>query len=124
MDPSTPLELRASLLSKALGGVTVLQKGAEDLIATNTTDSSKSEAHDVSKIPDNEPLDEDKVTKVDAPGGLKRCGGQGDVLSGCVGTWLAWGKCYETGAFGQVNLHLSFQSRSLKSIQRQIHPDE
>lgn len=124
MDPYTPFELRASLLSKALGGVTVLQKGAEDLIATNTTDSSKSEAHDVSKIPDNEPLDEDKVTKVDAPGGLKRCGGQGDVLSGCVGTWLAWGKCYETGAFGQVNLHLSFQSRSLKSIQRQIHPDE
>lgn len=90
------------MLSKALGGVTVLQKGAEDLIATNTTGASKSEALEISKIPKDEPLDEENLTKVDAPGGLKRCGGQGDVLSGCVGTWLAWGKCYETGAFGFV----------------------
>jgi ATP-dependent NAD(P)H-hydrate dehydratase len=38
--------------------------------------------------------------KVDVPGGYKRCGGQGDVLSGTVGTFLAWGKCYEDGMFG------------------------
>lgn len=37
---------------------------------------------------------------MDVPGGLKRCGGQGDILSGNVGALLAWGKCYETGAFG------------------------
>lgn len=23
-------------------------------------------------------------------GGLKRCGGQGDILAGCLGTFLAW----------------------------------
>ncbi|KAI9451662.1 hypothetical protein BJY52DRAFT_1296469 [Lactarius psammicola] len=31
---------------------------------------------------------------------MKRCGGQGDILSGSVGAFLAWAKCYESGAFG------------------------
>ena len=34
---------------------------------------------------------------VDAPGSLKRCGGQGDVLSGAAGTLLAWGSVYAQG---------------------------
>ena len=91
------------MVSKALGGVTVLQKGAEDIIATNTKGVSPKEAHEISKIPDSVPqeeLEEDKTTKVDILGGFKRVGGQGDVLSGCTATWLAWGKCYETGVFG------------------------
>lgn len=90
------------MISKALGGVTVLQKGPEDIIATNTRgDSSK--AHEIPKNPERVPrerLEEETVTKIDTPGGFKRVGGQGDILSGCVATWLAWGKCYETGAFG------------------------
>jgi ATP-dependent NAD(P)H-hydrate dehydratase len=103
IDPSTPPDSRASLVSKALGGVTVLQKGAEDIIATNTRGVPPKEAREISKIPESVPqeqLEEETVTKVDTPGGFKRVGGQGDILSGCVGTWLAWGKCYETGAFG------------------------
>lgn len=28
-------------------------------------------------------------------GSFRRCGGQGDVLSGAVGCWLAWGMRYE-----------------------------
>jgi ATP-dependent NAD(P)H-hydrate dehydratase len=72
------------LVSKALGGVTVLQKGAEDIIATNIKGV----------------LEVDTITKVDTLGGFKRVGGQGDILSGCTATWLAWGKCYETGVFG------------------------
>jgi len=107
IEPSTPFESRASLVSKALGGVTVLQKGPHDIIASNTTGASLAQPHELSKIPEDEPLDEEKLTKVDVEGGLKRCGGQGDVLSGCVGTWLAWGKCYETGAFGDHSIHTS-----------------
>lgn len=34
---------------------------------------------------------------VDAPGAPRRCGGQGDVLAGALGTWLAW----EAGEAGQ-----------------------
>ena len=90
------------MVSKALGGVTVLQKGAEDIIATNTRGVPAKEARETSKIPESVPQEqlEVTVTKVDTPGGFKRVGGQGDILSGCVATWLAWGKCYETGAFG------------------------
>jgi len=46
----------------------------------------------------------DEIVQVDVPGGLKRCGGQGDILSGAVGTFLAWGKCYEDGAFGDRSI--------------------
>jgi len=105
--PSTPSDSCASLVSKALGGVTVLQKGAEDIIATNTRGVSPKEAQEISKIPENVPreqLEEEYVTKVDTLGGFKRVGGQGDVLSGCTATWLAWGKCYEIGAFGDGSI--------------------
>ena len=84
-------------VSRALGGVTVLQKGAEDIIATNTGGASAEEARE-SKVDPAEGTEEQVV--VDVPGGLKRCGGQGDILGGTVGTVLAWGKCYEDGAFG------------------------
>ncbi|EJD36883.1 YjeF domain-containing protein [Auricularia subglabra TFB-10046 SS5] len=72
---------KASELSAALGGVTVLQKGPEDVIA----------------------YAQDETT-VDVQGGLKRCGGQGDILSGAVGAFLAWGKNYEAGAFGDKSI--------------------
>ncbi len=41
------------------------------------------------------------------PGGMKRCGGQGDILSGGVGAFLAWAKCYESGAFGDNRIPAS-----------------
>lgn len=82
---------KAREISKRLGGVTVLEKGGQDVIAWDTTESSSS-SDAKSK----------EVVLVDKPGGLKRCGGQGDILSGAVGTMLVWGKCYEDGAFGCV----------------------
>lgn len=102
LDSNTPAEKRADFVSQALGGVTVLQKGSRDIIAINTSgDAADLRASQL------EGIDEAKESiqesfEIDTPGGLKRCGGQGDVLSGCVGTFLAWGKCYETGAFGCV----------------------
>ena len=45
------------------------------------------------------PNSDPQTATVDVRGGLKRCGGQGDVLSGTVGTFLAWGKCFEDGAW-------------------------
>ncbi|KAJ8094699.1 hypothetical protein PM082_010705 [Marasmius tenuissimus] len=75
-------------VSEALGGVTVLQKGKEDVIATHTKSAQD-------------------IVKVDVEGGLKRCGGQGDILSGTVGTLMAWGKCYEDGAFGDCQIPVS-----------------
>lgn len=95
VDPSTPANERAMRISRALGGVTVLEKGKEDIIATDTgSELAKQESTE-------------EQLSVDVPGGLKRCGGQGDILSGSVGTILAWGKCYETGAFGDKTLPTS-----------------
>ncbi|KZP01557.1 Ribokinase-like protein [Calocera viscosa TUFC12733] len=70
-----PKQLCAKV-SNALGRVTVLQKGPEDVISNGVESWTVSEE-----------------------GGLKRCGGQGDVLSGCMGTFLAWGKSYEEGEY-------------------------
>jgi ATP-dependent NAD(P)H-hydrate dehydratase len=61
-------------LSKALGGVTIIQKGGKDLISNGET-----------------------TLVVDLKGGLKRSGGQGDTLTGSIATFLAWRKAYLDG---------------------------
>ena len=81
----------------------MLQKGAQDVIATDTTEAGSSAAHDASKIAQDEPEQSEAIV-VDVPGGLKRCGGQGDILSGSVGAFLAFGKCFESGAYGDGSI--------------------
>lgn len=61
-------------LSNALGGVTIIQKGAHDVISNGVTSIIS-----------------------DLPGGLKRSGGQGDTLTGSLGTFLAWRAAYHEG---------------------------
>jgi ATP-dependent NAD(P)H-hydrate dehydratase len=106
IDPDTPPEEQASSVSKALGGVTILQKGQSDIIATNTEGAKSRIAHDVSKISPDED-EQNEILIVDTPGGMKRCGGQGDILTGSVGAFLAWAKCYESGAFGDNAIPVS-----------------
>ncbi|EIW58577.1 Ribokinase-like protein [Trametes versicolor FP-101664 SS1] len=101
IDPKIPPEERAMHVSRALGGVTVLEKGSSDIICTNTGEAGREQA-ELNKISEGESTEERVV--VDVPGGLKRCGGQGDILSGTVGTVMAWGKCFESGAFGDGSI--------------------
>lgn len=61
-------------LAKFLGGVCIIQKGPHDYI-------SQGEATTVS----------------DFKGGLKRSGGQGDTLTGSLGTFLGWRQIYHEG---------------------------
>ncbi|TFY79604.1 hypothetical protein EWM64_g4408 [Hericium alpestre] len=105
IDPKIEAHKRASAVSQVLGGVTILQKGANDIICANTQGTSK-EAHEQSKVSPSEG-EQNETIEVDTPGGLKRCGGQGDILSGAVGAFLAWGKCYEMGAFGDKTIPVS-----------------
>ena len=100
VDPCTPNGKRAEMVSRKLGGVTVLQKGSQDVIAMDSTGEEASlEASQLRGVnPESEKVRD--MVEVDVPGGLKRCGGQGDVLSGAVGAFMAWGKCYEDGIFG------------------------
>jgi NAD(P)H-hydrate repair Nnr-like enzyme with NAD(P)H-hydrate dehydratase domain len=71
--------------------VTVLQKGPKDIVSYSDSESQGNN-------------DVEMTVEVDTQGGLKRCGGQGDILSGVTGTMLAWGMNYEQGAFKYVSL--------------------
>lgn len=61
-------------LARALGGVTIIQKGAQDIISNGVTSIIS-----------------------DIEGGRKRSGGQGDTLTGSLGTFLAWRSAYLNG---------------------------
>lgn len=52
----------------AVLGVAVLSKGAQDVLVHTSREA----------------------LTCDAPGSPRRCGGQGDILAGTIGTWLGW----------------------------------
>jgi len=56
-----------ALLASRLGGVTILRKGAIDIL---------SNGHE--------------FVLISEPCSLRRCGGQGDILCGVIGLWLHW----------------------------------
>ncbi|KAK6532982.1 hypothetical protein TWF281_007149 [Arthrobotrys megalospora] len=74
VDPSTSPTTACARLAKELGGVTIIQKGKVDTISNGS-----------------------ETAVCDVTGGLKRSGGQGDTLTGCLGTFLAWKKAYSEG---------------------------
>ncbi|KAI9503832.1 hypothetical protein GGI25_005922 [Coemansia spiralis] len=71
-DPAAKVHDAARLLAQKLGGVTVVRKGSSDVITNG-----------------------DRVFVCEEAGGLRRCGGQGDILSGATVTFLAWGERYK-----------------------------
>ncbi|KAJ2909149.1 hypothetical protein GGI21_002170, partial [Coemansia aciculifera] len=73
-------ERAAQMLAEKLGGVTVVRKGKADVITNG-----------------------DRVFVCEESGGLRRCGGQGDILSGAIVTFLAWGERYKSGAWKHAN---------------------
>ncbi|KAF2309487.1 hypothetical protein GH714_003223 [Hevea brasiliensis] len=68
-------------LSRRIGGVTILRKGKSDLIT-----------------------DGEIVKSVSIYGSPRRCGGQGDILSGSVAVFLSWARQYILAAEGNVTL--------------------
>ncbi|GFP83992.1 ATP-dependent (s)-NAD(P)H-hydrate dehydratase [Phtheirospermum japonicum] len=56
-------------LAKGIGGVTILRKGGSDFISNGET-----------------------VSAVNAFGSPRRCGGQGDILSGSVAVFISWAR--------------------------------
>ncbi|CAM1507057.1 Fc.00g066980.m01.CDS01 [Cosmosporella sp. VM-42] len=65
---------KVEALSKALDGVTIIQKGGRDYISNGEV-----------------------TLAVDLEGGRKRSGGQGDTLTGSIATFLGWRKAYLDG---------------------------
>ncbi|XP_057956812.1 ATP-dependent (S)-NAD(P)H-hydrate dehydratase isoform X2 [Malania oleifera] len=66
-DQDAPEQLKS--LAKRIGGVTILQKGKSDLISDGET-----------------------VNSVSFSGSPRRCGGQGDILSGSVAVFSSWAR--------------------------------
>lgn len=87
-----PKDEVAQQLSKAFGGVTIVQKGSEDYIA-NADQGNFCIFFFFFYI--QKDIETFIVLKCDAEGGLKRMGGQGDILTGIIAAFLAWGKGYE-----------------------------
>ncbi|KAI9102726.1 Ribokinase-like protein [Phlyctochytrium arcticum] len=79
-------EERARKLSIALGNVTILLKGSVDIV-TNGTDRKDCPLRSVTSRLLRQRF---TVYVCDAPGSPRRCGGQGDLLSGACATFLAW----------------------------------
>jgi ATP-dependent NAD(P)H-hydrate dehydratase len=79
-----------SKLAAALQNVTIIQKGSEDIISNG--------------LPISAPLLGEGEKDTDAlvsnvQGGLKRVGGQGDILSGSTGVLMAWGTEWIKGTY-------------------------
>ncbi|KAK8470927.1 hypothetical protein PHAVU_003G091700 [Phaseolus vulgaris] len=68
-------------LAKQIGGVTILRKGNSDLIS-----------------------DGNSVQAVSIYGSPRRCGGQGDILSGSVGVFLSWARKHILSADSKSHL--------------------
>jgi len=82
--PGDPHDHSAEVLelSRRLGGVGVLRKGTRDVMAVAATDGAPG--------PPGAPAGALALVCVAEPSSPRRCGGQGDVLAGVLGTFLAW----------------------------------
>ncbi|RAO72714.1 uncharacterized protein BHQ10_008726 [Talaromyces amestolkiae] len=84
-------------LSQALGGVTIIQKGAKDVISNGVTSIIS-----------------------DLRGGLKRSGGQGDTLTGSLGTLMAWRAAYHDGLWDSGEKSSKSTAQSKEEVQAEI----
>lgn len=87
-------------LSNALGGVTILQKGPHDVISNGTTSIIN-----------------------DIKGGLKRSGGQGDTLTGSLGTMLAWRAAYHEKLWDSSEKENEKEAESREDVQAELESD-
>lgn len=78
-DQDAPTQLQS--LARGIGGITILRKGNSDLISDGET-----------------------VKSVSIYGSPRRCGGQGDILSGSVALFVSWARHHIHAAEGTLNI--------------------
>ncbi|TPX25074.1 hypothetical protein DIZ76_010523 [Coccidioides immitis] len=89
-------------LSRALGGVMIVQKGIHDVISNGVTSLIS-----------------------DVQGGKKRSGGQGDTMTGSLGTFLAWRKAYHEGLWdaGEEDRSKQGEAESRSDVEFELQED-
>lgn len=91
IDPKAADEDLCPLLARSLQNVTIVQKGEKDIISNGMPIPAELLA---------EKADGKGETLVsEVQGGLKRVGGQGDILSGSTGVLMAWGSEWCKGTY-------------------------
>lgn len=87
-DPST----LCAQLARSLQNLTIIQKGSTDLISNGMTIPAE-------LLAEGSGLDQPQNLESSVEGGLKRVGGQGDILSGSTGVLMAWGTEWVKGEY-------------------------
>lgn len=88
-------------LANALGGVTIIQKGPHDVISNGVTSIVS-----------------------DIMGGLKRSGGQGDTLTGSLGTLLAWRAAYHDGLWDSEEKENPREAQNKQEITAELESED
>jgi ATP-dependent NAD(P)H-hydrate dehydratase len=102
---SLPEQLHS--LCAFLGGVTVILKGEYDMVCGSTLSQS---ATSVQPLLSFDGISDVFIIQTSEKGAPRRCGGQGDILSGCVATALYWSS--------SLNSSASVVSSALTSLQQ------
>ncbi|SGZ51760.1 CIC11C00000005306 [Sungouiella intermedia] len=92
IDDSDTIET-AKLVSQKLGGVIVVRKGENEVIARNSSFLVNNMA-----------------------GSVRRVGGQGDTLTGAMATLLLWAQHYEAGFWGEPKQKLNEDELSILAV--------
>ncbi|KAL2004977.1 hypothetical protein VTN00DRAFT_2827 [Thermoascus crustaceus] len=87
-------------LSRALGGVCIIQKGPHDVISNGVTSIIS-----------------------DIEGGLKRSGGQGDTLTGSLGTLLAWRAAYHEKMWDTGESDNETEAQTKQEVEAEINAE-
>lgn len=88
-------------LANALGGVAIVQKGPHDVISNGVTSIVS-----------------------DVMGGLKRSGGQGDTLTGSLGTLLAWRAAYHNGLWDSGEKDNPKEAQSKQDVTAELESED
>ncbi|KAL3457369.1 Ribokinase-like protein [Aspergillus heterothallicus] len=88
-------------LSNALGGVTIIQKGPHDVISNGVTSIVS-----------------------DIQGGMKRSGGQGDTLTGSLGTLMGWRAAYHDKLWDSGEQETSKEAQSKEEVQAELESEK
>ncbi len=79
-------------LARSLQNLTIIQKGSTDIISNGMPIPAE-------LLAEGEGASQPEKLEVNVEGGLKRVGGQGDILSGSTGVLMAWGTEWVKGEF-------------------------
>jgi ATP-dependent NAD(P)H-hydrate dehydratase len=94
IDENAPPHELCPRLARSLQNLTIVQKGSTDIISNGLP-----LLPELLSGEDQQDAGKREILESSVEGGLKRVGGQGDILSGSTGVLLAWGSEWVRGSY-------------------------